>query len=98
MTFRELSKKEVIQLEKGVCLGKVDDLVIDDKTAKIEQLLILGQPRLFGLLGREEDIAIRWDEIEKIGQDALLVSTPMPADGERKPGKKPGLLGRLLGG
>ncbi len=29
MTFRELSKKEVVQLKEGACLGKIDDLVID---------------------------------------------------------------------
>ena len=42
MTFRELSKKEVVQLKEGACLGKIDDLVIDPEHAKIEKLLMLG--------------------------------------------------------
>ena len=32
-----------------------------------------GRLKLFGLLGREEDITIPWKEIEKVGEDVLLV-------------------------
>lgn len=104
MTFRELSKKEVVQLEEGACLGRIDDLVIDPETARVEKLLMLGRPKLFGLLGRGETLVIDWGEIEKIGTDALLVSTKLPetggpgAGGQKPEGKKPGLLHRLLGG
>lgn len=96
MTFRELSKKEVVQLKEGACLGKIDDLVIDPQTAKVEKLLMLGRPKLFGLLGRGETLVIDWDEIQKIGADALLVNTELPEDSAAE-AKKPGLLDRLLG-
>lgn len=96
MTFRELSKKEVVQLKEGACLGKIDDLVIDPEQAKIEKLLMLGRPKLFGLLGRGETLVIDWNEIEKIGADALLVNTELPEDSGREE-KKGGLLERLLG-
>lgn len=78
MTFRELCAKEVVQLEEGVCLGKVDDLTLDPATAQIESLQLFGRPKLFGLLGREETLTVQWSEIEKIGTDALLVRTPVP--------------------
>lgn len=96
MTFRELSKKEVVQLKEGACLGRIDDMVIDPQTAKVEKLLMLGRPKLFGLLGRGETLVIDWDEIQKIGADALLVNTELPEDGAQE-AKKPGLLERLLG-
>lgn len=96
MTFRELSKKEVVQLKEGACLGKIDDMVIDSEHARIEKLLMLGRPKLFGLLGRGETLVIEWDEIEKIGADALLVSTELPEDNGQED-KKQGLLERLLG-
>ena len=96
MTFRELSKKEVVQLKEGACLGKIDDLVIDDKSARVEKLLMLGRPKLFGLLGRGETLVIDWDEIQKIGANAILVNTPLPEENAQET-KKPGLLGRLLG-
>ena len=96
MTFRELSKKEVVQLKEGACLGRIDDMVIDPETARVEKLLMLGSPKLFGLLGRDETLVIGWDEIQKIGADALLVTTELPGDDARE-AKKPGLLERLLG-
>ena len=96
LTFRELSKKEVVQVQEGACLGKIDDMVIDTDHARVEQLLMLGRPKLFGLLGRGETLVIQWDEIEKIGADALLVNTPLP-DKDPAAEKKPGLLDRLLG-
>ena len=51
MTIRELCEKEVIQLEQGVCLGRADDLELDPATAQLQSLILLGRPRLLGLLG-----------------------------------------------
>ena len=63
MTIRELCEKEVVQLEQGVCLGRADDLAFDPATARLQSLILLGRPRLFGLLGREENLTIPWQEI-----------------------------------
>lgn len=79
MTFRELCSKEVVQLKDGACLGRVDDLELDADTARIGSLLLLGRPRLFGLLGRDETLTIPWADIERIGLDAILVRTDIPA-------------------
>ena len=79
MTFRELCTKEVVQLKDGACLGRVDDLELDETSACIESLLLLGRPRLFGLLGRDETLTIPWADIERIGLDAILVRTDIPA-------------------
>ena len=86
MTFRELCAKEVVQVQEGVCLGRVDDLELDPQTAQVRSLLLLGRPRLFGLLGRDETLTIPWEEIEKIGVDALLVRTQAPPAAPARPG------------
>ena len=78
MTIRELCEKEVVQLEQGVCLGRADDLELDPATAQLQSLILLGRPRLFGLLGRDESLTIPWQEIETIGTDAILVHTAVP--------------------
>lgn len=78
MTFRELCAKEVVQLSNGVCLGKADDLELDPQTAQIQSLQLLGRPRFFGLLGRDATLTIPWEEIDKIGVDAVLVRTELP--------------------
>ena len=62
MTIRELCEKEVVQLEQGVCLGRADDLTFDPATARLQSLILLGRPRLFGLLGRDDSLTIPWQE------------------------------------
>ena len=91
MTFRELCSKEVVQLKDGACLGRVDDLELDADTARIGSLLLLGRPRLFGLLGRDETLTIPWADIERIGLDAILERTDIPAP----PPSHGGLLDKL---
>ena len=92
MTIRELCEKEVVQLEQGVCLGRADDLAFDPATARLQSLILLGRPRLFGLLGREENLTIPWQEIETI---AVLVHTQLPSAAPSKPGLWQSLRARL---
>ena len=94
MTIRELCAKEVVQMEKGVCLGRADDLVFDPATARLQSLILLGRPKLFGLLGRDEDLVIPWQEIGTIGEDAVLVHTALP-EGPPQP-EKPAFWRKLL--
>ena len=39
-------------------------------------IVIRGRYRLFGLLGREEDTVIPWEDIQVIGEDTILVRCP----------------------
>lgn len=78
MTLLELCKKDVIQLEEGAKLGRADDLRINDETAELEGLILMGRPRLFGILGRQPDVFIPWKDVEKIGADVILVNTKIP--------------------
>ena len=95
MTIRELCEKEVVQLEQGACLGRADDLELDPATAQLQSLILLGRPRLFGLLGRDESLTIPWQEIETIGTDAVLVHTQLPSAAPSKPGLWQSLRARL---
>ena len=76
MKFRELCAKEIVQLSNGACLGRADDLELDPATAQVKSLLLLGQPHLFGLLGRDETL----------GVDAILVRTELPEPEAKKQG------------
>lgn len=69
----ELRNKEVINIKTGCKLGCVNDIEVDMKCAKLIAIIIYGKPKCFGLFGREEDILIRWDEIEVVGDDTILV-------------------------
>ncbi len=70
----DLRNKEVINIKNGAKLGFVDDVEINMKEATVLALIVYGRPRLFGLFGREEDLIIKCDEIELIGEDTILVS------------------------
>ena len=86
MTMYELCRRRVIDMASGTDLGRVDDIAFEEATAAITHIILYGKPKLFGLLGREEDMAISWTAIRKIGQDVLLVEAgDLPA---RKPGRK----------
>ena len=95
MTIRELCQKEVVQISEGGGLGRADDLAFDPATARLQSLILLGRPRLFGLLGREENLTIPWQEIETIGTDAVLVHTQLPSAAPSKPGLWQSLRARL---
>ncbi len=70
----ELRHKEVINESDGVRLGCVDDVEIDTKTACLVSIIIYGRPKLFGILGRHDDIVIPWADIRLIGEDTILVN------------------------
>ncbi len=86
MKFRELCTKEIVQLSNGACLGRADDLELDPATAQVKSLLLLGQPHLFGVLGRDETLVIPWTDIETLGVDAILVRTELPEPEAKKQG------------
>lgn len=81
-TLRDICRRNVVNLEKGVIIGTVDDIVFDEKNARIEALLIYGRARLFGLLGRDSDVRIPWNEVISFGRDVIMVST---AVGDEEP-------------
>ena len=70
----ELRCKDVISLRTGCRIGCVCDFEIDLNTARVTALIIYGPWRLFGLLGRARDCVIRWEDIQLIGEDAILVN------------------------
>ena len=88
MTFREISKKLVVQTLDGTCLGRVDDLVLDESGRSVQSFVVYGESRLFGLLGREPDLVIPVEKVMLFGVDVLLVDTNVPKR-EKKAAKKP---------
>ena len=71
--IEDMRHKEVINVKDGTRLGTVCDIEIDTTTARVSALVIYGKLRWLGLLGREDDIVIRWQDIQVIGDDTILV-------------------------
>ena len=83
--------KDVVCAGDGTCLGSVNDVELDLQSARLTAVVIYGRPRLFGLLGREEDLVIPWERIQLIGEDIILVQGPCPV-----PCPRPSLWERLF--
>ena len=86
-TLYDLRDKSVVNVKNGVNFGRVDDVVIDSESAKIVSLVIYGRKKFFGLLGREPDFLISWDDIKIIGSDVVLISVDV-AQNAQSAGKK----------
>lgn len=76
--FSDLRSKFVINVRNGGKLGYVSDVELDTVTAKANAIVIRGRLRLLGILGRDDDIVIQWEDIEVIGEDTILVNHALP--------------------
>ena len=69
----DLKLKEVINVNDGKRLGAITDIEIDIETGRLTAIVVPGQGRFLGFFGRNEDMIIPWDKINKIGMDVILV-------------------------
>ncbi len=72
-TFNDLKTKEVIHVGDGERLGFVSDIEIDAVTGRVISISVPGAYRAFGILGKEPDRRIQWENIKKIGDDLVIV-------------------------
>lgn len=85
----DLREKEVVNIKDGCRLGYVCDVEIETCSGRVVAIIIYGRIKCFGILGREEDIRICWENIEVIGDDTILVCfdrTPEHCPCRRKKG------------
>ena len=72
--LEDLKNKSVVNVRNGANIGFVDDIVMDTFSAKILSLVIYGKKKFFGILGREDDVLVSWEDINIIGDDVVLVN------------------------
>ena len=71
----DLRYKEIIDVSDGTRYGYVSDVELDTSSGQIQALVIYGRLRLFGLLGREEDLVFPWSAVKRFGEDIILVES-----------------------
>ena len=69
----QLRLKEIISISDGSRFGYVGDMELDLDSGQVKALIVPGRLRLFGLLGREEDVIIPWEAVRRFGEDTILV-------------------------
>ena len=81
----ELRYKEIINVSDGSRYGWVGDVEVDLDSGQVRALVVPGRLRLFGLLGREEDLYIPWGSVRRFGEDIILVEQePRPLSPHRQ--------------
>lgn len=83
----DLKCKEVIDLNTGNRIGFVDDVEVILPGGQIAALVVPGEGKCFGLLGRGEDVVIPWCCVRRFGDDVILVEAPVPPSRPAKPRK-----------
>ena len=76
MRMRELRRKEVINITDGGRLGFVGDVDFHLPEGQAAALIIYGPARFFGLFGKGEEYYVPWDNIQRIGDDIILIDKP----------------------
>ena len=77
-TFSGLRTKEVIHGGDGERLGFVSDIEIDAVTGRVVSISVPGTYRILGILGKDPDRRIPWENIKRIGDDLVIVENLKP--------------------
>ena len=72
ITFCELRNKDVINVVDGKRLGHILDIRIS-VAGKVLGIIVPGSKKLFKSGTAPDNIYVRWNNIVKIGEDAILV-------------------------
>lgn len=71
MRLSELQNKDIINVGDGKKIGNIIDIIIDP--AGKMQSMIVEQSKGISIFTNKEDLEIKWQQIEKIGEDVILV-------------------------
>ena len=83
-----LRRKEVVGVSDGMRYGFVGDVEMELDSGRVSALIVPGRLRLFGLLGREQDLYIPWDGVCRFGADLILVERIPEPEGKRGAGHR----------
>ena len=86
--LEDLRKKEVIDILTGERLGYIDDAEMNIEKSAVQSFVIYGRERLFGILGREDDVVIPCSEIKVVGNDVVLIKHDGLSDATKFQNKK----------
>lgn len=75
----DLRSREIVNVIDGSRLGLVQDLDLDLDAGRVKGLIAQGaQTKFLGLIGRDEDLYIAWEQVIRIGTDVILVELDLP--------------------
>jgi YlmC/YmxH family sporulation protein len=73
MRLSDLQSKDVISIIDGRKIGNIIDIKIEEVSGKIESLVVEPNRFFLNVFSSRQEFEIYWPEIEKIGEDVILV-------------------------
>lgn len=73
MRLSDLQNKDVISVIDGKKIGNIIDIKIED-SGRIEALIVEPNRYIFNVFSSHQEFDIKWSEIDKIGEDVILVN------------------------
>ncbi len=74
MRLSDLQNKYIVNVNDGKNIGNIIDVKIDENNGTILSLVIEPNKTFFSFNKGKIDTEIRWNSIEKIGEDVILVN------------------------
>lgn len=73
MRLSDLQHKDVVNVMDGSKIGNIIDIKIDSK-GNMEGLIVEKSKFIVSMFTSKNEIEIKWGQIEKIGEDVILVN------------------------
>lgn len=72
MRLSELQNKDIVNIVDGKKIGNIIDININGE-GKMEGLIVEKTKFLVSMFTNKDEVEIKWEQIEKIGEDVILV-------------------------
>lgn len=73
MRLSELQNKDVINTHDGKMIGKIIDVLITPE-GQMTGLIVEKYRFILSMFSSRDEVEIKWNQIDKIGEDVILVS------------------------
>lgn len=73
MRLSDLQNKEIININDGKKVGNIIDIVID-KNGRSDGIIVEKSKFIISRFTNNGEIEIKWNQIERIGEDVILVN------------------------
>lgn len=72
MRLSDLQSKDIVNVIDGRNIGNIIDVKVDERNGTIISLIVEPKGKFISF-GKGEDTEIKWQSIERIGEDVILV-------------------------
>lgn len=73
MRLSDLQDKDVINVIDGKKVGNIIDIALENSSGKMESLIVEKTKFFISMFSNKDEMEIKWEQIEKIGEDVILV-------------------------